>query len=786
MKHRKISRLALYFSFLAMLFVTSCEKEQFRKTVDVTFNATIEQPDNGDRKIVLVDEEWIYWEIGDEISIGSQHSSGNAEIGYLVNAQPSTDFGDFNGVFIASLPEYSSKFLGLHPYNENNIINGTGDDGSPYFSTPTLCLAFEQPLRHDSTFSRKIFPMVAWYDGLWDDDHPEPFNLDFHSLGAIVRVQLFNNTDEKNISKIVFTSADVTPKKLSGAFTVQNFNTADPHLEAVNDGLGTSVAITCGDKRLGSGDLLSFYLVLPAIAGRGTTTNYRLEMDVQTSDNKHCKKTFTVGTRRTGITYMRALGIDEWSDAGNGAASAGLVGCGTATRPFKIYTLADLQYLRDCYNSVERKINNVPITNNTHIALMRSDIVLTSADWTEGITNFQGVFTSRLTAAGEKGITNNSQHALFESIGENGKVDGLTVISGITLALHAGYEDGFSPFCLVNHGIIKDCNTLMNGLTGLSSTYTDLAGICVTNDGTLQGCSNNTTITVGDGRHVGGICLKNNAGKLIKGCQVTSEFTVSGNAKVGGICYENNGTVRDSFFGSRGNTSSTSSWGTIVYNSTGTVEHCYCSHTASIVTTDTVGGIVNINSGTVKSCYSEGQLQGKCIGGIVAKLTNGKVINCYIDNSLAQIILNASGASDYGGGLVGCMSGGNIQNCYINITTVRQEGSTGVRGGLVGKVTGGKVSNCYANERSSAVHSFYGSTDVATTTRFEYCYLVSGTQAGITDKSTSDASSSDASAGLTALLNNHKPEGALSWLLSEPADHPILEAYTLSPTKHRR
>ena len=779
---------------LPFLALSSCEKDPLRYGMhDVTFNATIEQFTNNE-KIVLRDEQWIYWEVGDEISIGSELTDGSTyhqEKGDLVNASPGTDFEDFNGVFVASLPEGSTKFLGLHPYSPNNVIVGSGSE--PYFSTVKLDLAAQQPLRNDSTFSRKVFPMVAWYGGEWTEEHPTPFNLDFHALGSIVRFQLFNNTGSNaTISSITFSTREGSGSmQLSGLFTVNNFTSFNPYLTAKGSPTEAEqkVTITCGEDGVGfPGDkLLTFYLVLPAV-GNGTTTNYKLQMDVLNSLGEHCIKRLNVPVRRAGITYMNAMGITSWGDAeGGGTASAGLVGVGTSTRPFKIYTKADLKYLRDCYTDTvlgrPRTINKQPITKNTHICLMRSDILINSEDWTIGIPNFTGVFTSRLTNAGEEGITNNSQHPLFESITADGKVDGITVISGTAFSTLAGYEDGFSPFCNVNRGMIKDCNTLMynNGVSdiGLSSTYTSLAGICVKNYGTLQGCSNNTTMTVGEGLHVGGVCLINAAGGIVSRCQVTSEFTVSGNAQVGGICYENSGTVQDCFFGSRGNTSSTSSWGAVVYANSGTVNYCYCSHTASIVTSGTVAGIVNSNSGTVNYCYSMGQLEGSCVGGIVMNLTDGKVINCYIDNTLAQITLHAGSASDYGGGLVGAMSGGDLQNSYIHIATVRQDGTTGVRGGLVGKVTGGKVSNCYAYERSSAVHSFYGSTDVATVARYENCYLVSGTQTGtsIINVTTSVASSA-AEDGLTARLNEHRPSGddptALSWSLS--GTHPVLVA----------
>ena len=342
---------------LMAVLLASCEKEIVRNTRNITLNATIEQfsnPSDGE-KIVLRDEHQIYWEIGDEISIGSDQTAGATVKGDLVNASPGTDYEDFNGVFIVGLPEDSKYFLGLHPYDENNSIESTPNSSN--FGTPTLYLRATQPLRNDSTFSRKILPMVGWYGGIWGPDDPVPFNLDFHNLSAIVRVQLFNATGATaTIDHIDFTSQG--SQNLSGAFSVRNYTTEDPYLSG---GTSKTVTITCGDDGLAfpSNDLKSFYLVVPAFGGRDVTTSLRITMDVVTTAGTHCIKTFTAPTRRTGVTYLNAIGISSWSESGS--ASVGLVGNGTPTRPFKVYTIDDLKYLRDHYNG-DRLLNGQPIT----------------------------------------------------------------------------------------------------------------------------------------------------------------------------------------------------------------------------------------------------------------------------------------------------------------------------------------------------------------------------------------------------------------------------------------
>jgi hypothetical protein len=67
MKHFKIGALLL----TALLALTACEDEQQVASYD--FTATVEQmaSENNNTKVYLLNEEWIYWEMGDMISIGN-------------------------------------------------------------------------------------------------------------------------------------------------------------------------------------------------------------------------------------------------------------------------------------------------------------------------------------------------------------------------------------------------------------------------------------------------------------------------------------------------------------------------------------------------------------------------------------------------------------------------------------------------------------------------------------------------------------------------------------------
>jgi hypothetical protein len=268
-----------------VLMLTACEKEVLKKQqnlTDIQFTASMETMHFTDpnMKVYFHNEEWIYWELYDVISVSSDKSTGAPSEGTLVNSTPGSDFEDFNGVFIAPLIEDSKYFLGLHPHNEGNAISAHPDD--PNFDEPTLNLYATQPRRNDEksdvTFARQVFPMVAWYGD--PDGSSHQYNLDFHALAGIVRLNLFNNSGNcKTLRTVTIRSREGW--QLKGPFTVVNYKTEDPYLTGASSDLGKDSVLTifCGDvdnpetgRRFNAGDLLTFYVVLPALAGRNVST----------------------------------------------------------------------------------------------------------------------------------------------------------------------------------------------------------------------------------------------------------------------------------------------------------------------------------------------------------------------------------------------------------------------------------------------------------------------------------------------------------------------------------
>lgn len=764
--------IALAVLLLALL-PSACQKEKTGNE-QFSFNATAEAPVDYDAKVRIDDERFIMWEYDDEISIGSNMTTGGTEgnVAWLYHTANATqDWVDYNGVFLTTLPAGSEAFLGLYPHSTNNVIRSQGTSGNTFYN-PVIELPAEQTYRDDHSFDRNVYPMVAWYGGSWANDPHTPFNLDFHSLAAIVRLQFLNSTGAaSDIRTITITSAD---KQLCGLFTVNGYNTNDPYLTG-NEASKKTVTINCGDGGVAfaNNQLLSFYLVLPAIAGRDTPTDLTLTATVTNTAGQTCSRSFEATTRRNGITYANAMDITAWGNA----PAEGITGNGTADRPFKIYTTADFIRLRDCYNSPERLINGQPIGEDTYIRIMTSKIKLSRTNWTAGINNFEGHMDFYGNAVDVIGISNNSGQPLFQTIRNTGHVTGITIRCD-TSYTYSG--DSFSPFCITNNGTITDCRVTSNngedGIRYLVNTSSEgLAGICVTNNGTIRGCGSQARFYCTD-HTVAGICFTNNG--TIEGCYASTPMVATA-ANAAGICAFNSGTIRDSYFAVRlATTASPSpvSWSGIAYRNNGTLEHCYTSNTAAIITSANTAGIAAINYGVIDHCWNDAPLTGRMVGGIAISNHNGGAIrNSYCNDELLQFVLLASSSPHYAGGIVASIASGTIENCYVTISDISTRDNTGYTGAIVGYISGGTIINSYAYEVLSVNHRIYGHKVSGT---LNGVHLVDGTQDGATSV-TPDA------AGFNSLFGSLQAAAAANdaydeWQQPAPGERPVLVPYSIT------
>lgn len=773
-------------AIVAAVTLTACDPE--RDNQKITFNSSLEQF-TSDSKVVLIREQWIYWEEDDEIDIVSDQSGSEKALGTLVNTtgeNPDPSVGqiiedldydaDFNGVFLTYLPWASKYFVGLHPHSDANVLSGTAGNAKGF--TAKVNLPAEQTYRDDYSFDKQMFPMVAWYGGSWGDGDDNPFNLDFKSLAGLVRLQFFNSSSSAVTINTITVNAN---QPVSGLFNVADLYTDNPYL--TDAGGSNTVTLNCNGLSVGAGEVKSLYLVMPAKTGETGTTTYNVTLNV---DGKTA--TTAMKVRRNGITYMPALDLAT----GFSATSVGLVGNGTADRPFKIYRDADMEYLRSCFAQSTVKVNGVAVTNDTYFHIMRSDIVLPST-WT-GINNFQGkmYYMAEGGDAQLQGITNNSGKPIFNSIANGATVEGVNVKCGGSIS----GSGNFSPFCSTNNGTIKNCNIYSTEAIAYSGNF---AGICVTNAGTLEGCGNNASMTING--NIGGVCL-NNQGTII-GCYAASPMKVNNPTantyQVGGIAHTNSGTIKDSYFAARV-VNSNMAWGGIVYTmSNGTVQHCYCGKTATIRTVElesaqNVGGIVNtLAGGTVDYCWTDATLQGgNYVGGIVATMTGGLVKRSFCNES--GMVITALYANANVGGIVGNLNMGSttdqntgLQNCYVKINKVQASNSTAQVGGIVGYYQSGRIEGAYAYESATpaAQRKFYGSIESGATVNFFACYAVDATTAqsgvNISAKTTDNATISN----MLMALNGGTVTG--QWErknAGSSSDLPVLKAYT--PSSKRR
>lgn len=786
---RYIKTLAEAFCVLSLAVLPlGCERDQVA-TKSFTFNARCENINDGasGAKVRLANEQWIMWEYDDQVSIGSNatdesyySSESNRNRpnkncrAWLYYSSVPGDFEDYNGSFLAELPLGSKYFLALYPYSaQNEIIPAPIQHGdSSRFSTVKLNLPAVQTYRNDSSFDKQVYPMVAWYGGEWDGgSHSEAFNLNFRSLAGIVRLQFYNATSTaQTLSSITVTSAT---RQLSGIFSVDSIYGFNPRLVQTSSAdADKKLTLDCSGISFPANELKSFYMVLPACQGRDATTAYNgLQVELTTAEGNSFSATLDVPVRRNGITYLNAVGVNSWRTT-ESTAERGLVGNGTSTRPFKVYTLSDLQYLRARYNSGERTINGQPITANTYIRIMRSDIAIRSiVEWPSGIRDFQGHLEYYGADNGFGGILNNTRNPLIENIKADGYVKGIVVKCDTN---NLSSTTSISPLCVTNAGTIENCrvvsgSSVYGGINfSITNTAGGIGGVCVNNSGTIisSGCTAQIRCS---GRRVSGICLVNTG--TIKGCFTSTPMRVTAASRASSICDSNAGTIVECYHGAAISTESPMPWGGIAFSNNGTIKRCYASATGPIVSSSSVGGIVNTNyGGTIDECYNEAILKGKTVGGLVAFMRGGKLVNCYTNNTTLTLTQTNHTEKLYAAGMVAVMNGGSIENSFIALNQIESQNSYGVIGGMVGLLHGGTLKYCYVYEASSLSRSFYGEKDGGTIESTSY--LVGASEAGVSSVDATAAGHNE----LFEALTGGSTEGYSEWVQPSAGALPVFAA----------
>lgn len=257
------------------------------------------------------------------------------------------------------------------------------------------------------------------------------------------------------------------------------------------------------------------------------------------------------------------------------------------------YTVNNEKGLKNLAELVNNGATDINIT-------LTGDINLTG-EWTP-IGTYDKPYTGTFDGGGKYTITgltvtgSNDYVGLFGRIGSGGAVKNViltevNVTAGTSVGGIAGQNDGTVENCSVNGTVTG------RGLT-------DTGGIVGTNYGTISGCSAEGTVT--GSVNVGGIAGGSYLGVTIEGCHSTA--AVSGRSSVGGVVGNlgNNSSLMASY--STGNVTVTSTTGyaggVVGVNAQGTVTACYHA-TGTVSGQGNVGGIVgmNNNSGQNTACY---------------------------------------------------------------------------------------------------------------------------------------------------------------------------------------
>ena len=265
----------------------------------------------------------------------------------------------------------------------------------------------------------------------------------------------------------------------------------------------------------------------------------------------------------------------------------------TVSEDGKTYTVYNAEGLKNIAKLVNEE-------GKTDINITLTGDITLAGEWTPIGTESQP-YTGTFDGGGKYTITgltvtgSNDYVGLFGRIGSGGAVKNViltevNVTAGTSVGGIAGQNDGIVENCSVNGTV-----------TGRG--FTDTGGIVGTNYGTISGCSAEGTVT--GSVNVGGIAGGSYLGVTIVGCY--SSAAVEGYSTVGGVVGNlgNNSSLMASY--STGNVTVTSTTGyaggVVGVNAQGTVTACYHA-TGTVSGQGNVGGIVGMNnSGQNTACY---------------------------------------------------------------------------------------------------------------------------------------------------------------------------------------
>lgn len=714
---KRYSFIKVLLAFLLVLSVASCKKDVLLGNLNFTVDMEQLVADE-EAKNYLSMESYIYWENIDTIAV--YPCQGDNTNVYTSDGYSSEEDFHFPMVVSDANPQSATFNATGFPVDDDFNYYGIYPASAGSMSGPMTYIKMPDVYRYgghegthasdpDYTFGRPGIPMVAHASAERDGVIP---HMDLHTVCGVARLQFATTAETKTIKEIAFTGES---EPIAGEFKINNIKDHMPYLTKTANGTNT-ITIKNINKDLEPGKVLSFYLPLPATAdpyaeASASSHTYVLRMTITTTDGTTFTKRLQVFIRRNNLSCLPTLVINDWSNPG--ATTAGVSGSGTLDRPFKIFTQDDLIAIREAFKMTTPSINGIEITENTYFALVTSKVVLDNTKWTKGIENFKGHFIVTNGSAVASGISNKSQHPVFESISDKGIVSGLIIrgkdSDGNSNAVTYTGTTPFSPLCNVNEGVLEDCFNYAD----ITSATAHLAGVCVTNKKTITSCANGGNITGTGGYYAAGVCYENTSTGTITGYTLSDARVKVNATQAASICHTNSGTIQTCYAQLNYTNTIAYNFGGLVYtNKEGaTIKDCYVA--GQLRSSKQVGGICYENRGIIDACYANAALIGATyMGGIAAiqEGNNAEIRNCYGIGGT----LTSTTSSTTCGGVVGDLRGGLISNCFYS-AQVACSGSASYYGEIVGNAAGGAIQNCY---NGSSLANFYGHLEDASIIRY--------------------------------------------------------------------
>lgn len=337
----------------------------------------------------------------------------------------------------------------------------------------------------------------------------EPFNynanglteLQFNQLGAIMKLEL-SGLGGKCIKSLKLMADDNIFVNRDEGWDVFNQNSITLNLGQDNAGI-----------TLGNTDKLTTYLML-GVHADANPNGKSIKLYAFDDEEVVYEANITGGTLEAGKLYSLSKTMSKkvyWQ------------GEGTATEPYKMSSVNDLQTLKEWATYLGKE------TAGLHFQL-QNDIDMEDT-WLSYVDEFSGVFDGNgKTISNLNYNAGNGRNALFSHLNSDGVIKNLTISGTITDNVYTGVGGIVS----MNEGVVVGCTNLVE-IEGRHYA----AGIVCTNYGKVIACVNKGNLECSEGT-VGGIVeQQGNGGKIIACYNVGAiNGTRNYDARVGGVLSE--------------------------------------------------------------------------------------------------------------------------------------------------------------------------------------------------------------------------------------------------------